>query len=297
MTTPPITTIGLRTGLTILALVCIGTFAALTLITVPPSPSTQVKSPASIAAALPDTVTAGYLRKLRRTSPETAEKLQQELQAAIRSGEAAPELADRVTRAALSEFKPNAPYILRASTGNYDRLLDHVRTGFEMMSESGSHWCEAVAVEGLLKLSVDDLIETLIDQFEYDSGGYRWALTWSGFYLDAAYQGQKLPHFHGQRSLQDKLALQEQGLAIGSREWALALQVAAFSQAEGQGYAPMREVIESIDVCKLGIAMVDLSDRLPEPNRGRIWSELMPEIFYGNTPYVLVVVTDYFFLS
>ncbi len=59
----------------------------------------------------------------------------------------------------------------------------------------------------------------------------------------------------------------------------------------------MREVIESIDVCKLAVTAVDLSDSLPEANRGRIWAELMPEIFYGNTPYVLMLVTDYFFLS
>jgi len=291
---------GLRTGLISLAVVTAafialflsGVFRADPKLTPADGPVTV-----TVEAILSDSATAMYMRRFEQHAPIDAQMLRYEAQAAIKGGAGKAAIADLILRATLAQFQKSALDLRRASTDDFDAILAHLRVGFAAMARSDSHWCEASSVETLLKRSQTDLIAVLLAEFEYDSEAYRWALEWGGLYLQATDRARRTPVPHGRRTLRDKTVLQQQGLALGTKEWALALQIATFSQAEGQGYAQMREVIESIDVCKLAVTAVDLSDELPEANRGRIWAELMPEIFYGNTPYVLALVTDYFFLS
>jgi len=291
---------GLRTGLITLAAVTAVFIALLISGVFQADPKlTQADGPAAltIEAVLPDPATAVYLRQFEQYAPIDAQMLRYEAQAAIKGGAGETAITDLVLRATLAQFQKSALDLRRASTDDFDAILNHLRTGFATLARSDSPWCEATSVETLLKRSQTDLIDTLLAQFEYDSDAYRWLLEWGGLYLQATDRARRYPVQHGRKTARDKTVLQQQGLALGSKEWALALQIATFSQAEGQGYAQMRDVIESIDVCKLAVTAVDLSDSLPEANRGRIWAELLPEIFYGNTPYVLVLVTDYFFLS
>ena len=291
---------GLRTGLITLAAVTAAFIALLVSGVFQADPKvTHADGPAAatIEAVLPDQSTAVYMRLFEQYAPIDAQMLRYEAQAAIKGGGGEAAITDLVLRATLAQFQKSALDLRRASTDDYDAILNHLRTGFATLARSDSPWCEATSVETLLKRSQTDLIDTLLAEFEYDSDAYRWVLEWGGLYLQTTDRARRYPVQHGRKTARDKTALQQQGLALGTKEWALALQIATFSQAEGQGYAQMRDVIESIDVCKLAVTAVDLSDSLPEANRGRIWAELLPEIFYGNTPYVLVLVTDYFFLS
>ncbi len=296
----PAATLGLRTGLIVLFVVALAFVALVAGGWFDNRPATdQAEAPplVPLEAVLSDDATRQYLRQLDLYAPETAATLRAQAQLAIRSGEDHTMLADLVLRALLSQFQSDALHLRRAQPDDFDAILAHLRTGFQTLSASASPWCDATAVETLLKRSETDLLAALLAEFEYDSAAYRWVLQWGGIYLKAADRARRYPVFHGPRSARDKAVLQDYGRALAGREWSLALQIASFSQAEGQGYAPMRQAIDSMDVCKLAITVVDLSDRLPSQTRARIWAELMPEIFYGNTPYVLSLVTDYFFLD
>jgi len=291
--------LGLRTGLIVLVVVAAAFLALIASGRMDGDPILthgDTDPQTSLETVLSDPATRQYLGQLDQYAPETAQALRSEAAAAIRSGASKDRLSNMVLRAQLAEMQGQALYLRYASTADYDAILGGLRSGFQALATAESHWCEAASVETLLKRSETDLIDTLLAEFSYDSPAYRWLLDWSGTYLEAADRARRQPARRGPRTGYDKDVLQQRGLAMGSKQWALALQIANFSQAEGQGYAPMRQTLNNIDVCKLAIAVVDLSDSLPEPNRGRIWSQLLPEIFYGNTPYVLALVTDYFFL-
>ncbi len=293
-------TLGLRTGLIILLAVALAFVALMAGGWFDNRLATgQAEAPALVPleAVLSDDATRQYLRQLDLYAPETATALRAQAQIAMRSGEDQNMLADLVLRALLSQFQRDALRFRYAQPEDFDAILAHLRTGFQTLSGAASPWCDANAVETLLKRADTDLIDTLLAEFEYDGAAYRWVLQWGGIYLKAADRAGRYPVRYGPRSAYDKTVLQDHGRALASREWALALQIASFSQAEGQGYAPMRQAIDSIDVCKLAITVVDLSDDLPTQTRARIWAELMPEIFYGNTPYVLALVTNYFFID
>ena len=122
-------------------------------------------------------------------------------------------------------------------------------------------------------------------------------MDWMTTILAAVKQAQDRPRRNARPGARDEAVLQQEGLALGSEQWALALQIAAFANAEGTSYGQMQEVIAGMDVCDLGIAVETVSARLPSDVRARIWADLIPEIMVGNTPYVMFRVTDYFFIG
>jgi len=140
-------------------------------------------------------------------------------------------------------------------------------------------------------------VPTLLAEFPYASPQYDWAMGWMTTILKAARQGQVQPTRYARPGFRDEAILQQEGLALGSEQWALGLQIAAFANSEGTSYAKMQEVVSGMNVCELGIAVETVSGRLPEDVRGRIWADLMPEIMIGNTPYVMYRVNDYFFIG
>lgn len=293
-------TIGLRTGLIAIGIIGAAFLSAVFLTPSPSSPAPAATKPVQLPAlesALPDAQTARFLRVFDKASPIRAQTLRLETGTALQNGADAGAAANMLLHALLYEFQTEALTLRYANVDDFDRLIAHLRTGFETLSSSGSSWCQATQVEALLKHSDTELIDVLLAEFEYPGPAYDWALQWGELYLSAAESARQTPTQHGPRSPFDKIVLQQHGVSFGAEQWTLALQIANFSQIEGQGHQQMREIIQSIDVCRLGIAIDDLSTRLPDGVRGRIWAELAPEIFYGNTPYVLYLVTDYFFLG
>ena len=289
-------TTGLGLGLAVLALTSIAIAAVLVGTAGPPArPDPQPPVRVDTPAVLSEPAAAAYLRTLERTAPIAAERLRDALSTA--GSEPEDVQRDILLLALLAQFRDRAGDLRTAPVASYDAILRHVGDGLENLSVAESRWCKASELEALLKNSPDDLVDTLLQAFRTDEAAYQWLLGLGQVQLEAVSAGYRTPVRHGPRTYADKLELQRRGLALGRTEWALALQIAAFSQAEGRGYEDMRTVIAGIDTCQMGIMLVELSGQLPVETRGRIWAELMPEIFYGNTPFVLYVVTDYFFLS
>ncbi|MDJ0921816.1 MAG: hypothetical protein QNI84_11865 [Henriciella sp.] len=276
---------GLKTGLIVLACVLL---AGLGLVFTGPErgASTQMAETAPLLVDEPV-----FLQRLDTASPELADKTRRVL-ALSPSGER----REVLLQSALHLFKLEAPRLRYASTTDFDTLVTHFRDGVQKLQDSGSTWCEAGQVETYVRLNETELIPVLIETFARDDDAYAWATQLANLYLDAIVSARARPVQHGQRTYRDKLILQDQGRAMGTRNWVMALSIAAFSQAEGQSYDKMREAIEAIDVCELSLAMADLSSQLPTDTRGRILAELLPETFYGNTPYALAVLTSFFFI-
>ncbi len=292
--------VGLRVGLSVLGssvlivLMALG-FAARSPALIADTPSKQAQP--QLEALMSDRATTQYLRSLDRNAPIAAQMLRLEASRAIEGGASEADLAHLVLRSLLAQLKTNALDLRNAHVSDYDAIVLHVGAGLEHLKQSQSPWCQAVEVETLLKREPTDMVTALLSEFPYKSAAYDWALEWGELILTAANRARRDPVPHGRLTRLDKAALQQKGMEVGASQWALALQIANFSQAEGQGYREMREVIEAIDVCRLGITAADLSARIPSSHRGRIWADLLPEIFYGNTPYVIARVTDYFFIT
>lgn len=291
---------GLATGLVVLALVA-ACFVVLVVsgrfvVQSHQNPLPDAYYP-SLSQTLDDPATATYLALLARRAPQTALRLEAEAAAAIREGANRDALASLILHATLFEFQRQAHLLRFAPTADYDGLLTHIQDGFVTLAAAKSPWCEAREISNLMQSTSSDLVDRVLVEFTYDSAAYYWALDWGTIILSAAAHAEMQPARRLPLSAYDKSVLQQQGLALGSKQWALALKIAAFSQSEGQGYRPMQDVIDSLDICELAIVAVDLSSHIPIQNRGRIWADLLPEIFAANTPYVFARITDYFFLS
>jgi len=292
-------TVGLRTGLIILGVI---TMVGLVLVWRPGAlskiaPTEQTVSTKSLEQLLQDQATQSYLARLKAVSPGTAVTLDAEAIAMIANGKETDALAELVLRSILTELKRGAFEFKQAPTEHYDKLVAHSATALTRLQRENSSWCNGPRIAAFLELDEDALIPDLLARYPYGSDSYNWAMRFGVMYLEAISAARENPTRRRSPTGFDKTWLQQTGLALGSSDWALGLQIAAFSQAEGQGYAEMKQAVSGIDACQLGLAAARVSANLPEQVRGTIWADLLPELFHGNTPYVLWRVNDYFFLD
>ena len=259
----------------------------------PPVPEQR----ASILDILDDAPTRSAVEALRAAAPATYAALDAEAAYASADGADAAEISGLALEALFSQFQAQASAIKSAESAAHQNILAGFAGGLKQLKASNSAWCEGNKVAEYLTQNEDELAPSLLSEFPYQSPQYDWAMDWMTVVLNAAQQGQVRPRRYQRPGFRDETLLQQEGLALGSEQWALALQIAAFVNSEGTSYAKMKDVIAGMDVCDLGIAVEAVSARLPGDVRGRIWADLMPEIMVGNTPYVMWRVTDYFFIG
>lgn len=299
MTSQRSTSPGIQTGLIILGLTTLG-FVFLFWRSEPQALTPQPPDTLSleeIGAAFEDEMTGPYLRRFETRAPDLSEQLRDALTAAVEDGASKETLRAAVLTASLSAIQQDGAYLRYARVSDFDALVNQFESGLMGLKAAQSDWCKGPRIEAFLKVREADLVPELIRTLSASPEAYRWALAWSNELLQVSASAKALPVRHGPRTPRDKALLQQTGLSLGAEYWTLGLQIAAFSKAEGQDYESMRQVIAGMDVCSMGLAMAEISDALPTGPRGRIWAQLMPEIFVGNAPYVLYVVNDYFFLD
>lgn len=291
---------GLGLGLISLGLVAVGFLAVFVL-----GPGAQTGVPSSEVSAdapglldrLDDAPTRRAVEALKRTAPATYAELDVAARHAIAEGESESRLAQLVLEALFAQFQIQAPAIKSARSDQFQTIVTGFASGLRALQAANSDWCEGPHIAAYLAQNETDLVPALLAEFPYASPQYDWAMDWMVTILSVARTAQDTPQRHARPTARDEAILQQYGLELGAQQWNLALQVAAFANSEGVSYARMQEVIAGMDACALGIAAESVSARLPGDVRARIWSDLMPEIMIGNTPYVMWRVTDYFFIG
>lgn len=299
MTKPAGTQSGLPLGLAILALVAAGFCILFFLGPDPevPDASAPLVEQAGVLDVLDDQPTRRALEALKAAAPATFTSLEENAQRALSDGADREDIARLTLQALFAQFKDQAYYLQFADSPGYQAIMAGLADGLRQLEATRSPWCKGPRIADYLAQNDDELVPVLLSEFPYGSQQYVWAMSWMETILTVSKQGQDRPRRYGRPTSRDEAVLQQQGLALGSEQWGLALQIAAFANSEGVSYAKMQEVIGGMDVCKLGIAVETVSARLPADVRARIWADLMPEIMVGNTPYALSRVTDYFFID
>ena len=290
---------GLKLGLISLVLVTV-VLAGVFLLG--PEPETEPVAPntsqtTALLDQLQDAPTRRAVEALRAAAPATFNDLNQAAAFAVADEASDEALAQLVLEALFSQFQAQALSLRSANSGNYQAIIAGFSDGLGQLKANQSVWCEGATIAAFLTQNEDELVPALLTEYPYQSPQYEWAMDWMVTILSAMTQGQDRGRPHARPGARDEALLQQEGLALGSEQWALALQIAAFANAEGTSYGQMQEVIAGMDVCELGIAVETVSERLPSDVRARIWGDLMPEIMVGNTPYVMYRVTDYFFIG
>lgn len=299
MTSPSV--IGLATGLRVFILAGIAICASLVWYAsspVPPNPSgmSGVSLPED-ATLYPRQATRAYAAQLRRHSADSETTLRCTLASLHAQGAGEEDRRLLVLQSALASLRGAAPNLRWVSVAGYDDILDGFAEGLRRMETSGSRWCKGPAIAALTRQNDSRLIDTVLIELARHDAAYDWALNWTKTVLTHAQEARFHPVRHGRRTGSDETVVQDQGRQLGIERWPVALSVAGFSLAEGRNYAAMRDAVAAIDICQLGQAAEALSDRVPAAIRGRVMAELLPEIFYGNTPYVFYLLQGYFFIG
>ena len=297
--TEPRPQIGIKLGLISLVLVTVAALGVFLLRPEPQPAGIVLYPPLSkgLLEVLDDAQTRSAVEALRSVAPTTYATLDVTAKRAIIGGATEDALARLTLEALFSQFQTQALSLRSANSASFQAIIAGFSDGLGQLKSNQSAWCDGSTIAAFLTQNEEELVPSLLSEFPYQSPQYVWAMDWMVTVLVAMKQGQDTAQRHPRPGGRDEALLQQEGLALGSEQWALALQIAAFANSEGTSYGQMQEVIASMDVCELGIAVETVSARLPGDVRARIWADLMPEIMVGNTPYVMYRVTDYFFIG
>jgi len=246
---------------------------------------------------LEDAPTRAAVEALRAAAPATYAQLDNMAVFALNDGATPQDLSYIVLQALFGELQAQALSMRSAQSADYQAIMAGLAEGLRQLKSQQSVWCEGERISTYLAQDDSELVPSLLAEFPYGSPQYDWAMAWMKTILTVAKRAQDRPQRYQRPGFRDETVLQETGLALGSEQWALGLQIFAFANAEGTSYAKMQEAVSNINVCDLGIAVETVSERLPTDVRARIWADLMPEIMVGNTPYVMWRVNDYFFIG
>ena len=291
---------GLALGFASLALVTIGFLVAFLVFPKTEAPTAEMPTEQTrvmLLDQLPDPHTRAAVEALRAIAPGTFAELETVAAFAQQDGASRDALAHLLLEALFSQFTEQAPALRSATSADYQRIISGLSDGLVQLQANENPWCDGSTIAAFLAQNDQDLVPSLLAEFPYDSPQYIWAMDWMSTVLNVAKQARDRPLRHARPGSRDETVLQQEGLALGSEQWALALQIAAFANSEGTSYGKMQQVIASMDVCDLGMAVETVSERLPSDVRARIWADLLPELMVGNTPYVMWRVTDYFFIG
>ncbi|MEL6692582.1 MAG: hypothetical protein AAFQ12_06035, partial [Pseudomonadota bacterium] len=192
---------------------------------------------------LDDTGTRGAVEALRSVAPTTYVTLDVTAKQAIAGGTTEDALAQLVLEALFSQFGAQAISLRSTSSGNYQAIIAGFSDGLGQLKSNQSSWCEGSTIAAFLMQNEDELVPSLLSEFPYESPQYDWAMDWMVTVLSAMKQGQDTAQRHPRPGARDEAILQQEGLALGSEQWALALQIAAFANSEGTSYGQMQEVI------------------------------------------------------
>ena len=291
---------GLRLGLISLGLMA-AVFAGLFIFGPSAGPVEQedgLLAPAfDLVSVLDDAETVSAIEALRTADLGTYTQLQTAAAFAQADGADAQALSELVLEALFSQFKAQALALRSAKSEDYQAIVSELGVGIEQLRADNNAWCRGETVAAFLTENDDDLVPLLLNEFPYGSDQYAWAMSWMTTVLSVAKDSRLNPSRHARPTDLDEVRLQQAGLDLSTKQWTLAFQIGAFANAEGTSYAQMQEVVGSMNVCELGIAVSTVSAQLPRDVRARIWADLMPELMYGNTPYVMWRVNDYFFIG
>lgn len=292
--------IGIWLGLISLGLVAVGFLGVFVLGPSSPPDAPPLEAEAALPGLLDrlqDVPTRRAVEALKSAAPATYAELDATARRAIAEQQTEDQLAQLLLEALFAQFQAQAFAIKGARSDEFQTIMAGFASGLRELQAADSDWCEGPRLAAYLSQNEEDLVPALLREFPYGSPQYDWAMDWMVTILTVARSAQERPQRYARPTARDEAILQQYGLDLGSQQWALALQVAAFANSEGVSYAKMQEVIAGMDACALGIAAETVSARMPDEVRARIWSDLMPEIMIGNTPYVMWRVTDYFFIG
>ncbi|MEO1642149.1 MAG: hypothetical protein AAFR74_02355, partial [Pseudomonadota bacterium] len=137
-------TIGLRTGLSILAVVIgIGVFTLFQLERLAvQTPTPTVEMPSTLSEHFSDARTLGYLKRLEEVSPAGSAALEAEAAKHIRAGADREALSRLVLMSILVELKNGAGDIKQAPFFYYDWMVQHAYMALHRLDVGQSEWCE-----------------------------------------------------------------------------------------------------------------------------------------------------------
>lgn len=219
--------------------------------------------PASLASVYPTANEQRYLAALETLSPGALASLERRV-----SGGVAEEV--RITaiyEAAMPAFSQNVKALAGLHSEDLDRLVDLSRTMLRQLSSSNGKLCKGATYLELENKSPAEIEGWLRAQGLSQVGMYTQSMGLNAEFMEMMVRAKRSPARHGRVTGADEQAVQQVMMSMMADPQIMQIMMSA----QG-GSGNEREILRSLDICRLGVSVLDRIDSLPADTKGRLWA-------------------------
>ncbi len=219
--------------------------------------------PAALASVYPAADEQRYLAALETLSPGTLASLERRV--SIGLDEEARITA--IHEAAMPAFMQNAKALAGLHTDDLDRIVDMTRSLLRQLSVSNGKMCKGGTYLALEGKSPDEIEGWLRAQGFNQAALYQQTMRFNAEFMEMIVRAKRSPARHGRVTGADEQAVQQLMMSMMTDPQIMKVMMSAQASQADQ-----RALARDLDICKLGISLLDRLDSLPTDTRGRLWA-------------------------
>ncbi len=232
----------------------------------------------AVLTMLKDKRTARYIAALERIDPSTSKDLNADAARLIARGGSKDDMAKLLQATWRNDTADNYQrYLARVDVKHINALLDFTQDALGDLSSKRSKWCKAATYENLASKPGTELLDSLINGFEYKSALYNFSMEGNAILFEAIADAKENPKHHGRMTSSDEAAIQ--GLAM---KLMLNPEIMKLSKMSSMSSSGQSDAFRKVNICKLALVAVDAFDSLPNDTKGRLWAEGMRQAKGGD---------------
>jgi len=219
---------------------------------------------AALAARLTSPDERRVLAALQKLSPKAVSALETDTAQGLADRDRRAEAVNQAAGQAIAE---NIDVLAQMRVSDLDRLATRLTADLKRARQSGSRLCQGATYARLEGQSPGQIEAWLRAQGFTQARFYDTAMGYNALFLEAVARARHDPARHGKLTGEDEAALQ--GLMMSLMSDPALMQAAMAPQGSGRADAARR-----INVCELGLAMLQGVRTLPEGTKGRAWAAM-----------------------
>lgn len=227
----------------------------------------------AVLAVLTDRPTRKYVEALVRVLPDSAKRLDAEVEDAIADGADEAELALLLMKFPQDDIYAQVHHLAKADVRHFDQLLRLTKSGLGKMSSTRSKWCKGATYESFATMGPERIERMIEREFGYGTPAYGFAAELNTVLLEAIADAKVNPVHYGAMTAKDKTAMQGAMMQLIANP-----QIMQLMSLQGQDKATMTRAISNMDFCSLGVTGISAVERLPKDTRGRMWGEVFSKV-------------------
>lgn len=166
----------------------------------------------------------------------------------------------------------NIDHLVKADVKHFDAMLTDINLGLKGAMRSGSKMCHGSTLSSLGSMNQKQAEKFVERNILNNSNMREFGLKLNRHMLNAIVDGRKRPKKYGNLGAADQKEIQKLTQKIMFQPEVMSILMSANSTGDPEA------LMDNLNLCKLGIVVLDAVESLPSKTKGRLWAKTMADI-------------------